>query len=337
MEVLFVDQYGSFIRKKSERIRVTSKKGTLAEVPLINLEQIVVTGKGISISCSAIRECVERGIPIHMLAFNGKPYARLISPHLVGTVRTRREQLLAYNDQRGVILAKAFAGGKLANQATLLKYTAKYRKARDRHLYLETWDAAREIESLGDELRALQAETVDELRASLMNREGRAADIYWKAMRNLLLVEVEWQKRERRGATDPVNSSLNYGYGILYSQVENSIILAGLDPYAGFIHVDRPGKPSLVLDLIEEFRQMIVDRTIFGLLNKGTDLAVDEDGRLTQKTRRTLAEKVLARLEGRETYREKKHTLRTILQSQARLVAAFVRGEGNYTPYVGRW
>ncbi|MER3513307.1 MAG: CRISPR-associated endonuclease Cas1, partial [Chloroflexota bacterium] len=81
----------------------------------------------------------------------------------------------------------------------------------------------------------------------------------------------------------------NYGYGILYGQVERALVLAGLDPYAGFIHVDRPGKPSLVLDLIEEFRQAVVDRTVLGLVNKGVALEQDEEGRLTEGTRRMLA------------------------------------------------
>src|SRR5438477_161295 len=75
--------------------------------------------------------------------------------------------------------------------------------------------------------------------------------------------------RETRGAVDPLNSALNYGYGVLYAQVEQALILAGLDPYAGFLHADRPGKPSLVLDLIEEVRQTVVDRTVIGLVNRG--------------------------------------------------------------------
>jgi CRISPR-associated endonuclease Cas1 len=101
--------------------------------------------------------------------------------------------------------------------------------------------------------------------------------------------------REHRGAVDPVNSALNYGYGMLYNQVQHALLLAGLDPYAGFVHVDRPGKPSLVLDAIEEFRQPIVDRTVFGLLNKGVEIEVDDAGMLTQATRRLLAERVRAR------------------------------------------
>jgi CRISPR-associated protein Cas1 len=74
--------------------------------------------------------------------------------------------------------------------------------------------------------------------------------------------QYDWPGREGRGAQDPLNSLLNYGYGILYGQVEQAIILAGLDPYAGFLHADRPGKPSLTLDLIEEFRQVAIDRVV---------------------------------------------------------------------------
>src|SRR5204862_398077 len=91
--------------------------------------------------------------------------------------------------------------------------------------------------------------------------------------------------REGRGATDPLNAALNYGYGILYAQVERALLLAGLDPYAGFLHADRPGKPSLVLDLIEEFRQAVVDRTLIGQVNRGVAFALDE---ATWATRRVI-------------------------------------------------
>ncbi|MDP2934861.1 MAG: CRISPR-associated endonuclease Cas1 [Dehalococcoidia bacterium] len=118
---------------------------------------------------------------------------------------------------------------------------------------------------------------------------------------------------------------------------ERAVLLVGLDPYAGFVHVDRAGKPSLVLDLIEEFRQMVVDRTVFGLLNKGVKLEMEE-GRLVEASRRLLAERVNERLDGEEPYEGKKHKLRTILASQARHVATFVRGDGGaYRAFVGRW
>jgi CRISPR-associated protein Cas1 len=121
--------------------------------------------------------------------------------------------------------------------------------------------------------------------------------------------------------------------------VEQAIILAGLDPYAGFLHADRPGKPSLVLDLIEEFRQCIVDRTIIGLTNRHVPLEQDEEHLLTQETRRKVAEKVLERLDGSaEPYEGKRQVLRFILQSQARHLASFLRGDrDSYAPFVASW
>jgi CRISPR-associated protein Cas1 len=153
-----------------------------------------------------------------------------------------------------------------------------------------------------------------------------------------LLAEMDWPGRRTQGANDPLNSALNYGYGILYGAVERACVLAGLDPYAGFLHVDRPGKPSLVLDLIEEFRQPVVDRTVLGMVNKGMPVTLDEQGRLIPESRRLLAEKVLARLDGPERYEGKRQSLRAIIQMQARHVATFVRGErDSYEPFVMSW
>ncbi len=135
-----------------------------------------------------------------------------------------------------------------------------------------------------------------------------------------------------------MNAALNYGYGILYGQVERALVLAGLDPYGGFIHADRPGKPSLVFDLIEEFRQVVVDRTIVAMTTRGTHLDMDERGSLEQTTRRAIAEKVLERLEAAERYGRKRVPLRVIIQSQARHIATFVRGDrSSYQPFIARW
>ncbi len=132
---------------------------------------------------------------------------------------------------------------------------------------------------------------------------------------------------------------LNYGYGVLYAQVEQAVLLAGLDPYAGFLHADRPGKPSLVLDLIEEFRQGVVDRTLIGLVNRHVPFKQDEESLLTQETRSRIAEKVLERLDGSaELYEGKRQALRFILQCQARHLASFLRGDREqYTPFVAGW
>ncbi|HOR00082.1 MAG TPA: CRISPR-associated endonuclease Cas1 [Anaerolineae bacterium] len=335
---LIVDGFGSFLGAKSERLQVRREGKVVEEIALCTLEGVLISGRGVSLSCEAVQRCVEAGIPISFLSWNGAPYARLEAPGLAATVQTRRAQLLAYEDGRGVALALGFAGGKLANQANLLKYMAKYRHQVDPDAYRRARDAAIEIEGLQRELSRLKAGHVDELRPALLNREGRAAAIYWETVAGLLNLAEPWVGREHRGAADPLNSALNYGYGILYSQVEHAAVVAGLDPYGGFVHVDRPGKPSLVLDLIEEFRQPAVDRTIFGLVNKRVALVVNEDGLLDERTRKTLAEKVLARLDSPERHEGHQRPLRHIIQAQARHVAAYLRGErAGYEPFTSRW
>jgi len=120
--------------------------------------------------------------------------------------------------------------------------------------------------------------------------------------------------------------------------VERALLLAGLDPYGGFLHVDRPGKPSLTLDFIEEFRQAVVDRPLIGAVNRKLPLAQDDGGRLTEETRRDLATRILDRLESAEPYEGKRQALRHILQQQARHLATFVRGDRpTYEPFLATW
>lgn len=338
-DCLIVDQYGAFLGRHSERLKLTVKGELVTERPLLGLEHVLILAGGVSLSADAIRGCAERGIPISFVSRSGSPYAKLIAPELTGTVQTRRQQLLAFGDGRGVYLARAFAVGKLQNQATLLKYIAKYRQSTAPETYEMAREAAFRIEHLARRITEVDGETVDDVRMTIMNLEAQAARHYWEAARHLVQLPpgVDWPGRETRGSTDLVNQCLNYGYGILYAQVERAVLLAGLDPYAGFLHEDRPGKPSLVLDLIEEFRPYAVDRCVFALLNQRVQLGQDDHGRLDDETRTTLAKRVNERLEGEEPYEGRRRRLRTIIQSQARRVATYVRGEAVYKAWAGRW
>lgn len=213
---------------------------------------------------------------------------------------------------------------------------ALYRKATDRELYLSTWDIALAIGELSQSVAAIHGDYVDECRLQLMNLEAQAAKRYWEAAGHLLITVPNWQVRVHRGADDPVNTCLNYGYGILYSQVASAISLAGLDPYAGFVHADRAGKPSMVFDLIEEFRQPVVDRTVFALFNRGETIRLD-GGRLNDASRRLIGDRVLGQLDSQEPYRKRQHKLRTIIALQAQSVASYFKAETDYTDYVMRW
>jgi CRISPR-associated protein Cas1 len=335
---LILDKYGIFLGKHSERLRVKSEGKIIEEVPLIHLDSVLIASRGVSVSSDVVEVCAERGIDIIYISGNGKVYGRLSGPSLVGTVKTRREQLLAIDDFRSLALGLAFAAGKIHNQKNIIRYFARYRKVVDSELFFKLEDARKKLEGNTKELGNIKGSSINQIREIVLGIEGRAASIYWEAMKLILKDDLEWQGREGRGAKDPINSALNYSYAILYGQIEKAIILAGLDPYAGFVHTDRAGKPSLVLDLIEEFRQQVVDRTIFGMLGKGSEINIDEEGLLDDKTRKIIAQKIFERLAGEERYGGMKQKIKTIMMKQAQAIASYVRGDrAFYKPFVGGW
>lgn len=332
VEHLYADQFGSFIGKCAERLKVTHNGATLQQAPLLHLKSVTVANSGIGISTDAIAACCERGIPIVLLDASGAVYASIYAAGLVGTVQTRRAQLVAFYDERRARLALAFSSAKVLNQAATLVYWARNR--REAYPDAAHWltQAAADLRALADDMAALPWD--DGLYDRLMGFEGQAAHLYWQGARLLVPAEYAFAGRVGRGAADPLNSLLNYGYGILYAEVERAIILSGLDPYGGFLHADRPGKPSLVLDLIEEFRQIAVDRPVFGLAARGYTVAQDENGLLTPATRRDFAGKVLKQLEGHVRCAGDRLPLRHVIQRQARQLAAYLRGERTaYTPF----
>jgi CRISPR-associated protein Cas1 len=335
---LIVEGKGAFIGKHQGRIRVYREQKMTHEAPLLHLRQIVIVDSGVSISSDVVQVCSEEGIAIHFLGRNGKNVAGLYAAGLVGTVLTRRAQLLAYNSQQSLTLGKAFVRGKLENQMNLVRYFGKSREENrelTHTIHLVTGDFR---DALYD-LEGVQGECIADVREQIFSIEGRAAQKYWNIVKAILPESLQWPGRETRGAKDLFNTVLNYGYGVLYAQVEQAILLAGLDPYAGFLHADRPGKPSLALDLIEEFRQCVVDRTLIGLINKHVAFKQDEEALLTQETRSKIAEKVLERLDGSaELYEGKRQALRFILQYQARHLASFLRGDREqYKPFIAGW
>ena len=334
---LHADTFGSHIGKYSKRLKVTQGGEVLSQAPLLHLQSVLITSRGVSISADAIEACCEQGIPILFLTNKGKPYASLYAAGLTGTVITRREQLLAYYDMRGAEVARVIAQAKVNNQINTLKYLAKNRKDTDAYNLLTNGAI-----SLRDHLAAFDHiapdDTLEAVRETIMGIEGHAGRVYWMAVAAILPDEYGWPGRAGRGAADPLNSLLNYGYGILYTRIEQAIILAGLDPYAGFLHTDRSGKPSLVLDMIEEFRQIAIDRLVIGLAARHFNVSQDVDGRLSEEVRGAYAEKVLTHLEATVRYQGKRYPLRYVIQNQARRLASYLRGDAElYEPFAAGW
>ncbi len=334
---LVVSQYGVFLGKKSERVVVRTNGKTVQEVPLAGLEQINFLGEGAALSTDLIKECAERGVQINLLSHSGRPYAKLSAPTLTATILTRREQLLAYSDERGTLLAKAFIHAKLQNQANLLRYFAKYRRTAAPEIFALLMEKVEKVLAYRRELAEVAEDAlVDEARNEILSIEAHAASHYWQAFAALVDPRYAFPGREHRGASDPVNSLLNYCYGILYSRIWGAVMLAGLEPFAGYLHADRSGKPSLILDLIEEFRQPVADRVVLAYLGQGCEVQMEAE-RLAEGTRQLITRRLYERLDAQERFAGKKLPVKSILQRQARRLASYLRREEEYEPFVCDW
>jgi CRISPR-associated endonuclease Cas1 len=169
-----------------------------------------------------------------------------------------------------------------------------------------------------------------------MGFEGTGSAAYWDMIVRLLNNYTFFEGRGRQGATDLVNSMLNYGYGILYSRVWEAITRERLNPHISYLHTPVHGKPTLAFDLIEEFRQQVVDRAVIALISKGEEVEVDK-GQISTDTKKRLVEKILERLNNREKFRGRELHMSEIIRHQARALAIHVQGGKTYKPYLAKW
>jgi CRISP-associated protein Cas1 len=243
------------------------------------------------------------------------------------------------HDGSGLKLARTIVYGKLKNQLNLVKYYHKYRRRVDQE-FSRAFD---EVEQKFDRLMAevqhfVPAGDYDDGRQRLFAFEGQGGNLYWQMIRLLLDDDVEFAGRERQGATDLLNSLLNYSYGMLYPRVHHALMLAGLNPCISFLHSFQEDKPTLSFDLIEEFRAQAVDRVVFGMINKGERLEIDpKTGRLTKETVQKLIQNVLERLATPVRYRRQDKPLQEIIQLQAKLLADHLHGKARYRPFIRQW
>jgi CRISPR-associated protein Cas1 len=333
---LILSGFGMYLGKKSERLQVKLGGKAVYEFPFFRISEVVVASRGVSLSSDLLKEFCERGIRLSFVEASGRPYAMLSSPVLTATVESRREQLLAYNDERGLEFARLIVRGKVRNQRHLLQYFGKYLKQSDAERFSVVSALIPRLRALELQAKHTDGTSVGQKRAELMGLEGVAGRLYWQGVRTIVESKTEFMGRVHQGAADTFNALLNYGYGILYAHVWGAVVNAGLEPFAGYLHVDRPGKPSLVLDLVEEFRQPVVDRTVIAFTNLGQPIAM-EDGMLDEASRKAIGQKVLERLDSRESFRGQQYQIRSIVQMQARSLVSFLRGKSGYRPFSFRW
>jgi CRISPR-associated protein Cas1 len=257
---LVINTYGAYLRKSGNCFLVKRDEKSF-EVAVGKVNSILITTAAY-ITTDAIKLAVDNNIDIVFLDAHGDPYGRVWHPKLGSTTLIRRRQLEIYESLDGLNLAKEWGLKKLDNQIELL---VRLKKAREeKREELENY--IREIEHSREQMRRLRG-TIDARRQDMLGMEGKASRGYFEALSAIMPERYRFAGRSRNPAKDEFNALLNYGYGMLYSLVEKACIIAGLDPYVGFLHTDSYNKKSLVFDIIEMFR-IYVDETVVHLFTR---------------------------------------------------------------------
>lgn len=323
---LTLAEYGQFLGVRGECLLVHHGEQE-REFALSRIKSIQIAKRGVSVSSDAMLKCAARGIRLFVCDFRNRIVAALSGSGQHAVVAVRRHQLRATESSESARLAAAMVRGKIRNQRATLLYFGKYHQARQ----AEITRAAKRMQDLS--VMADSAAQADNWRNSLLGIEGEAAQRYWQCLRETGLLPVSFPGRVGRHAVDDTNLALNYGYSILACYVWNAILNAGLEPYAGVYHTPRPGKPSLVLDLMEEYRSWVVDRAVIKLR-----ASLGDKGELSARLRKRIIASVHATFARTYPHRGRQMRLESILQRQVyRLSGCFMHPDKRYRPYSFKW
>lgn len=251
---LVINTYGSYLRKNGDCFLVKNDDRVF-EISGRKVESIMITTSAY-LSTDALKMAVENNIDVIFLDEFGDPYGRVWHSKLGSAVLIRRRQLEAGGTEEGFNLAKSWIARKIENQIDFIERLKKPRA--EKAAFLE--DSLVNLKGYIMSIHALTG-TVDERRNTIMAYEGAAGKVYFEALSYCMPERFRFNGRSRNPAKDEFNAMLNYAYGVLYSLVEKACIIAGLDPYVGFLHSDNYNKKSLVFDLIEMYR-VFADETV---------------------------------------------------------------------------
>ncbi len=255
MAVLYLTEQGAVVRKTGDRLIVEKDHETLAEIPCSKLETILIFGN-VQVTTPALAELLDHGIELAFLTVAGRLRGQLTPPKAKNMPLRMRQYETARDDAFRLAIAQEVVRGKVENAAAVL---ARHRKRHPDRIEREAIDellaASRGVESIA---------SLDSLRGV----EGAAAARYFRAFPGLLPDGWTFPGRQRRPPPDPVNALLSFGYVLVGNELRSLLDAIGFDPYLGFFHEVDYGRPSLALDLLEEFRAPLVDRftaTVLGL------------------------------------------------------------------------
>jgi len=339
LNTLFVMTQGSYLHLERETLKLDVEKKTKLRVPMHHIGGIVLFGN-VMVSPFAMHRCAEDGRSVVMLSKQGRFKARLEGPQSGNVLLRRAQHQLLDDDARSLELIRSVLAGKLQNCRAVLLRGAREAATTDNADRLKL-----AANNLAGSLRALPM-TVDV--EVLRGIEGQAAREYFDAFNALLRVNQDdfaMHGRNRRPPRDRINALLSFLYAMLTNECVSAIESVGLDPQVGYLHVLRPGRPALALDLMEEFRPLLADRLVLTLINRqqvqpkdfeerpGGSVQISEDARkavVTAWQQRKQDEVQHAGL-GQPV------PIGLMPMVQARLLARFIRGEADsYEPFMPR-
>lgn len=329
LNTLYVGTQGSYLKKEGETIIVEQEKQKVLQLPIHSLSGLVCFG---NVLCSPflLGMCAERDISVSFMTEYGRFLASVRGP-VSGNVLLRREQYRQADDQRITRdIARNIIAAKLANSRVVVNRTIRDHKDK-----VETSDLESTAKQLSAYLQQLDKTiTADEVRGI----EGIGAALYFSVFNNLIIEQKKdfiFTERSRRPPLDRVNALLSFTYTLLTHDVRSALETVGLDPAVGFLHRDRPGRPGLALDLMEEFRAVIADRLVLSLINRrqisASGFSTAENGAvvMNDKTRKILLTEYQNRKQTEiyHPYIEEKIPIGLLYFVQANLLARHIRGD----------
>lgn len=321
MATLYVQEQGTTVRKRAQRVLITRDEQTLQEVPLKKIDQVVLMGLGVQLSTALLVDLLSRGIPVTLTNQSGSRHYATLTAGPSRFAELRLQQMQRAGDAAWALgLAQALVRAKLANQRTLLDDTG--------------WAAAPAAVAQIAAAAAGLATAAD--LATARGYEGAAAAAYFGAWRAALGQSWGFTGRAFYPPPDPINALLSFGYTLLLHDTLAAVQIAGLDPYLGAFHSLEAGRPSLALDLMEPFRPLVIDRIVLELVANGQvrreqfTPAARRPGAidLDPAARALLIDRYESAMQTPITMPTGEQTpLRRVLLLQARAVARLVRGE----------
>lgn len=332
LNTLYITRQESYLHKERETIVIKKGDDKIAQFPALTVGNIICFGQ-VSVSPFLMGYCAEQGIGLAFYTEYGKFLAR-IQGKQTGNVLLRRIQYRwADDEEKSLTVARLMIAAKIANSRNVL--LREIRNHGDNNL-LEAV-----AQHLAGSLRSIKSvNSVSEL----IGVEGDAANAYFSVFNTLLRgTEFEFSGRVRRPPTDPVNALLSLVYSLITQECVSALQGVGLDPYVGFLHKDRPGRVSLALDLLEEFRASWADRFVLTLINRkqvqSNDFITEASGavRLTDDARKKLLVVYQERKQDEilHPYLQEKVSIGLLPHCQALLLARHLRGDTEqYPPYL---